>query len=238
MTTPRSLLWRIAAGLIAVSVVAVLVAGLLLYLEFNGINDRMRERSLQGEARMIAGGLSEVDGEITVRAGIVAALAHNDERFAVIDDEGRVLVGSDGVVAPLDRIGRKHEHELFAFRDDSVSFYGVTRHVVVGARSLWVQVASSDPDTSFDSMIEEFIDHLAWIWIPFVVVLLLVNLLIIHRGLMPLRAASAAAAAIGPETASMRLPERDLPREVQPLVAAVNQALDRLEAGYKAQRNF
>lgn len=238
MGRPRSLLWRIAAGLIVVSAVAVLVAGVLLYYEFNGINDRMRERTLQGEARLIAGGLSEAEGRVTLPEGIVASLRSNAERFAVVDDDGTVLCGSEGVDAPLYRISRRRDRDFFALQDGDATFYGVTRHVALGARSLWIQVASSSRETSFDSMIEEFIDHLAWIWIPFVVVLLLVNLVIIHRGLKPLRLASAAAAAIGPETASMRLPAASMPREVLPLVAAVNKAFDRLEAGYKAQRNF
>jgi signal transduction histidine kinase len=235
---PRSLLWSIAAGLVVVSAVAVLVAGLLLYYEFNGINDHMRERTLQGEARMIAGALSEVEGRVVLPDGIVASLRRNGERFAVVDDNGTVLHGSDGVSAPLYRINRRRDRDFFALQNGDATFYGVTRRVLLGPRSLWIQVASSNRETSFDSMIEEFINHVAWIWLPFVVVLLLVNLLIIHRGLKPLRIASATAAAIGPETASMRLPEARMPREVLPLVAAVNKAFDRLEAGYKAQRNF
>jgi signal transduction histidine kinase len=56
--------------------------------------------------------------------------------------------------------------------------------------------------------------------------------------LRPLRAASAQASAIGPESIALRLPETDVPTEALPLVIAVNQALDRLEQGFVVQRRF
>jgi signal transduction histidine kinase len=52
------------------------------------------------------------------------------------------------------------------------------------------------------------------------------------------REASNTAASIGPQRTELRLPEQSMPVEVAPLVHAVNQALDRLEAGYRAQRDF
>ena len=53
-----------------------------------------------------------------------------------------------------------------------------------------------------------------------------------------MREASTTAAAIGPTRTDVRLPEQAMPAEIVPLVHAVNQALDRLEAGFRAQRDF
>jgi signal transduction histidine kinase len=51
-------------------------------------------------------------------------------------------------------------------------------------------------------------------------------------------AASALAERIGPTRTDLRLPEDTMPQEVRPLVHAVNQALDRLEEGFRGQREF
>ncbi|WP_181159955.1 ATP-binding protein [Sandaracinobacter neustonicus] len=63
-------------------------------------------------------------------------------------------------------------------------------------------------------------------------------LLALRLGLRPLRHISALAADIGPATITQRLPLRSTPREIAPLVIAFNATLDRLEAGWRAQREF
>jgi signal transduction histidine kinase len=61
---------------------------------------------------------------------------------------------------------------------------------------------------------------------------------IFRRALASVTAASTTAASIGPQRTDVRLPEQAVPWEIAPLVHAVNQALDRLEAGFRAQRDF
>lgn len=63
-------------------------------------------------------------------------------------------------------------------------------------------------------------------------------LVALRLGLRPLRQISDRAAGIGPATISQRLPLSSTPREIAPLVVAFNAALDRLEAGWRAQREF
>ncbi len=62
--------------------------------------------------------------------------------------------------------------------------------------------------------------------------------LTLHLGLRPLRRLSDLAGDIAPATIDARLPVEAAPREVAPLVEAFNAALDRLEAGLRAQRDF
>ena len=60
----------------------------------------------------------------------------------------------------------------------------------------------------------------------------------LRRVLQPLRQASAAAADIGPRSIGTRLETQKLPTELVPMVDAFNQALDRLERGYRVQQDF
>ena len=93
-------------------------------------------------------------------------------------------------------------------------------------------------DVIIDDIVASFFPRVAWITFPILLALLLIDIMIFRRALSPVREASTTAAAIGPTSTEVRLPEAAMPTEVVPLVHAVNQALDRLEAGFRAQRDF
>ncbi len=66
----------------------------------------------------------------------------------------------------------------------------------------------------------------------------LVCVFTVRRLLHPLRQASHQAMQIGPQSLASRLDEKKLPSEMLPLVHAFNQALDRLETGFRNQQRF
>ena len=239
---PPSLMAAIARWLVLVTLLAVAVTALLLYVEFKDTHDRMRQRTLSGVARVIEKAVRGPDDRLVavLPEPVRAMLRVNAASFAIVDGDGRLLLGSDGVAGPLDPTGSGRSHSVFRVpaRDGEPALYGLSRRIEIGERRLWIQVVSGEEELHIEWLLEEFVEHFGWIWLPFALVLILVNLVIIHRGLRPLRRASARAAAIGPDSVSERLPEDGMPREVLPLVRAVNQALDRLEAGYRAQRSF
>jgi signal transduction histidine kinase len=86
-------------------------------------------------------------------------------------------------------------------------------------------------------LINEAGEHLSMI-VLFIVLMMIALYTTLHIGLRPLRRLSHLAAEIGPSTIHARLPVASAPREVAPLVEAFNAMLDRLETGWRAQRNF
>ena len=88
------------------------------------------------------------------------------------------------------------------------------------------------------ALLREFVFDVAWVIPLLVLATLVIGVLAIRGGLRPIRDVSEMAAAIGPNTTSVRLPDDNLPSEVTPLVSAVNRALDRLEQGFALQRKF
>jgi signal transduction histidine kinase len=80
-------------------------------------------------------------------------------------------------------------------------------------------------------------EHLPMI-LGFIGVMMVAVYATLRAGLRPLRRLSHLAAEIGPATIEARLPVEAAPRELAPLVEAFNATLDRLEAGWRAQRDF
>jgi signal transduction histidine kinase len=113
------------------------------------------------------------------------------------------------------------------------------RHLV-GSRTVWVQAAEdlANRDVLIDDIVADFFGKVGWITLPILLVLLTADIAIFRGALLPLRQASKIAQQIGPARADVRLPVNEIPSEVRPLVAAVNQAFDRLDQGFRIQREF
>lgn len=248
MTTPgarrrsHSLMWRLTCGLVLVSLLAAVTTALLLWREFEGANKRVRERTQLGQTKLIEQSLTRDDqGAPTLPPSLVDTLTEAAIRFAIVDADERVLIGSQPEKGPLEPLGAKtRARDFFIIKaeDGFGVLYGLSRKIALDGRPYWIQVASRDEEMHVETLIEEFADHLAWIWAPFIAALLAVIWLILRFSLRPLHLASVGAAAVGPERLSARLPETGMPNEILPLIGAVNQALTRLEAGYDAQRAF
>lgn len=80
--------------------------------------------------------------------------------------------------------------------------------------------------------------ELLLVLLPFAVIAPLVGVLVAGWSLKPLSAAVSALQEIGPDQPDMRLCEEGLPKEIQPFVAATNQALDRLAGAYLNERRL
>jgi signal transduction histidine kinase len=160
--------------------------------------------------------------------------------YAVVDEGGRTLFSSLSDGGPIFADGaRDRTFHLEALHKTS-SYSGISVSQRIGAQTVWIQVAQDlqHPDVIIDNVVAAFLYRVAWISGTVLLVLLAVDIGIIRDALHPLREASRNAQAIEPARLDLRLPVRDIPRDVLPLVKAINQALDRLEAGFRMQREF
>ncbi len=161
--------------------------------------------------------------------------------YAVVDSSGRLLFSSSPKGKPVLRSDhRLSEPVYFEGQRRGSLIFGASIPKHIGGTPVWVQV-SQDPahrDVLIDNIVDEFFPRVGWIAIPILLLLLVFDILIFRRALRPVVRASEIAGSIAPERTEVRLPASGMPKEILPLINAVNQALDRLEQGFKAQRRF
>ncbi|NUS60773.1 MAG: HAMP domain-containing histidine kinase [Lysobacter sp.] len=191
-------------------------------------------------ARFDAGGHVYVWLDSHMQWGYSAHVRHL--QYRVIDQEGHVLVSSDGDYQSLHREGGVFEarRDRFNIVRDGEAMQVVTVPATIEGRAVWIQAARSD---RFLALAEESI-------LPVVVesTLLAGGLALalfasvvwwsVRRAMRPVREASSTAQAIGPRNTAARIASQGLPSEIAPLVSSVNDALGRLETGYRAQQRF
>ena len=213
--SPTASLWlRLIVGLVGVSLLAVGTASAVLYVRFKAKNTQFHEQTLRNQAALISDFVKKIaPAPIELSSNVTEEFRANSGRYAVVDRNGHLLAASPGVTLPITAINTKAARDFFVLQpdDDQPPFYGLSVRTAYGDEPVWVQVAFHPGNIVYDSVLEEFVQDIAWIWIPFVAILLLVNLLVARIGLAPLRMAANQAAAIGPGAASMRLTETELP---------------------------
>jgi signal transduction histidine kinase len=161
--------------------------------------------------------------------------------YAVIDDRGKTLFSSLGDKSPVfPDDPRSHDVQYMETRKGDAAISGASVRRVIGGKTVWVQAAEdlANSDVLIDDIVEDFFKHVGWITLPILLVLLVTDIAIFRRALLPLRQASETAQQIGPARTDIRLPLNEIPSEVRPLVSAVNKALDRLDEGFRVQREF
>lgn len=232
---------RLMLGMIAVSVFAVCITAVFLYIRFDAINTRFREGTLHSFAVSIAKDVHVAGGQLvaTVRPSTMRRMQQEGGHFIVLGPTGARLAGSPDTREALVPVEDVAEHYFELPRGNSPeALYGVSLRLRGAEPAAYVQVAFPSSDVVFDSVLEEFLQDIAWLWIPFMLLMLATNLLVARVALRPLEQTVAEAETIQPGGVSVTLSERGLPDDVLALVRAVNQALERLREGYRAQEEF
>ncbi len=235
----------ISLHVIAIGITSICMPLALYWLLSSTAND-LHHRALREYAATIAQYLVPQPGggwALDLPAGLRELYSESYGRlgYAVLDSGGGVLFSSldDGeAIFPNDR--RAAPEQFLETRRGSAVIYGASLAETIGGQTVWIQVAQdlAHRDVLIDDIVADFFPRVGWITLPILLLLLMIDILIFRRALRPVLQASQTAETIGPARTEVRLPTQGMPREIPPLVKAVNQALDRLERGFRTQREF
>ena len=240
----------IISRIVILHVVAVLITSIFMSLALswllNYATNNIHNKAMQEQAVSVGQHLSaKPDGSLDLNLpqdllGLYSQ-AYGRYSYAVIDDRGRVLFSSlrdHAALFPAD--ARSGDIEFLQQRRGDATVSGASIRKTVGNKTVWIQTGEdlANRDVLIDDIVADFYRNVGWITLPILLVLLIADIAIFRRALRPLRQASEIASHIGPTRTDLRLPTEEIPREVRPLVSAVNQALDRLEEGFRIQRDF
>jgi signal transduction histidine kinase len=237
----RIVILHVVAVVITSVLMSLALSWLLNYATNNIHNEAMQEQAVSVGEHLTAqpdGGL-----ELDLPQDLLGlySQAYGRYSYAVIDDRGRVLFSSlrdHAALFPADARASDVEFLQQRFGDSTVSGASIRKNV--GGQTVWIQAGEdlANRDVLIDDIVADFYRDVGWITLPILLVLLIADIAIFRRALRPLREASEIASDIGPTRTDLRLPTDEIPREVRPLVSAINLALDRLEEGFRIQRDF
>src|SRR5262245_34830420 len=243
----RSISQRLSISLTITTVATSLCAFGWIYLQARSTENALRERALLDQATLIANYLViDEDGEprLQLPAQVIEAYLHPDNslRYAVREIDGQILFSSGPSVGPMPKFGLWAQ-TVYDYDPDGpgpVHMFGAAHKIPVGNRNFTVQVEQTGRDSEYlrAAVIQEFLTDGGLLQIPFLLTWLGVGIYAVRRAVEPLKQVSRVAEGIGTKTSDLRLPIDNVPREVLPLVAAINLALDRLEQGLRSQREF
>jgi signal transduction histidine kinase len=240
----------IMSRVIFLHVVAIVVTAILmpqaLHWFLNSHVENLQRRAMREQAESLAHSLVlRGDGgwSFDLPAGLrdQYSEAYGRYAYAVIDDAGHVLFSSRKDRAPIFPVDdRRSSVEFMETRSGDRSMSDASLRKEVHGRIIWIQVLEdlTHGDVLIDDVVATFFQEVGWITVPGLLLLLATDIVILRRAVQPLLRASDRAEHISPTRIDVRLPIDDVPREILPLVIAVNRALDRLEQGFHWQRKF
>ena len=239
---------RLLATFILASLLSILLAALGLETAFRwrptiGVTHALGEQAdwIESHLAFDAKGVPIALNEPPDTSWVYGTASH-DWKYRVVDGRGVALLSSDAGQPPLAPAGTAFDvaRERFDTVVDALPMHVVTQAESRGDRPYWIQVAVSDRAARLFSgaMVGPILQNA--LVIAAVALLLFAGGVqaMLHHLLLPLRRASDAASRIAPRSLETRLSEAAMPRELQPLIRAFNEALDRLQQGYRVQQEF
>jgi signal transduction histidine kinase len=237
----RIVFLHVVAVVITSIMMSLALSWLLNYATNNIHNEAMEEQAVAvGEhLRKTFDGRLELDLPLDLLG--LYSQEYGRYSYAVVDADGKVQFSSlKDHTALFAADPRASEVTFLQQKRGEATVSGASVRKLVGGQPLWIQAGEDlgNRDVLTDDIVADFYKNVGWITLPILLILLIIDIAIFRRALRPLRLASEIAENIGPARPGLRLPTDEIPQEVRPLVAAVNQGLDRLEEAFRVQRDF
>lgn len=246
---PNSLVGRLLlSSAVALLAAVAIVGGLILAgLQWGGTT--LSERSVWREWEEVAEAIGvDADGQLlppNLDPGDHAVYdgLPRDVAFRITDEATGHTVSSAPAGPALEALAQQPADAPPAVRPithEGRVLYTLGAHVTRGDRRYRVQVVRSQRMLSLlrEDNAEMAAEAAAFTSLLAVLVFGGIVLWTFRRLMNPVQAVSRAAANITPDNLAARLDTRALPAELQPLVAAFNAALQRLQHGYEVQQQF
>lgn len=244
VTFIHSLRGRLLASMILVFALGVIATFLSYRFQAYGLSREIYERTIQSQAEELLDATQlHADGSVTVRLAEDWQKAYADPKklyaYTIFNLAGNPVAWSPNLSAPL----AKSQNDDFG-STRPIRFIGVAGDrraelAMRGANGLIALVSRGDflQEALQDSLFVEDGEQIEVV-IPFVLLALALIWLISGWSLRPIARASDEAALVGPTNPDMRISREGLPREIEPLVVAVNGALDRLSQAFATERRL
>jgi signal transduction histidine kinase len=240
----KSIISRIVIlHVIAVAITSILMSVALSWLlnlaTTNIHNDAMEEQAASVAHHLVPQADGSLRLELPPHLQGLYSQPYGRYSYAVVDENGKTLFSSLKDQVPI-FAGDPRASAVEFLKTNDAAISGASIRRTVGDHTVWVQAAEdlANRDVLIDDIVDDFYKNVGWITLPILLVLLVTDIAIFSRALRPLRQASEIAQQISPARTDVRLPVDEIPSEVRPLVSAINQALDRLDQGFRAQREF
>jgi signal transduction histidine kinase len=222
--------------------VLMFVAGMVM------MSTRYRADTIELHAKRLDEAIAAIAAGLVRDAGGDFALSLSDdlalEDYVVRDADGRVLLASSAAAAArLAPPPSDWRHGVYAdaqARADGRVLASAFTRMTTAVGVVTIQVADLRPDIEARrlGMVDKLTADVLPIMLPLMAAVLIIGVLTIRDSLKPMQELARRAARISPTATDVRLPSTGLPPELRPLVVAINAALERLDVGFRMQREF
>lgn len=232
----RGLLLNVIAALS----LCIVLAGVVFISEFYEHLQENLEDAMIDEAKEIIGQIDPTVSSYGFDAGSLRFRGvEGIYRYTLYNQTGEAIVGgeaSDAIWRQIRQIKLGDPQSISLLGDRQ----GVGLKALIMDQEIGVLVSTfpqSKNETNFNKLLHEIEEQVWWVFLGILLVLISA-LFATKRALFPLNTLSDQANEIGPSMAYQRLDTDQVPSEICPLIENVNMAFDRLEQGYKSQRDF